>query len=170
VWPTWLLPRPAWPSTTARIEGFLSTGCRWSATPRATTSRHRLAFSRLIYPVPEKDGLGVHLTLDMGGQARFGPDVEWIESPDPAVNAARMPAFYGEIRKYWHGLADGQLRPDYAGVRPKIYARHEPAADFDIAGPAEHGVRGLVCLFGIESPGLTSALAVADEVATKLAH
>ena len=160
------------PSTAARIEGFPAA--------RLPVERYakgnyfalvgRSPFSRLIYPVPEKDGLGVHLTLDMGGQARFGPDVEWVESTDPAVNAARMPAFYGEIRKYWHGLADGQLRPDYAGIRPKIYAPHEPAADFDIAGPGEHGVRGLVCLFGIESPGLTSALAVADEVATKLAH
>jgi L-2-hydroxyglutarate oxidase LhgO len=90
------------------------------------------------------------------------------EPPDPAVNAARMPASR-EIQILAR-LADGQLRPDYAGIRPKIYAPHEPAADFDIAGPAEHGVRGLVCLFGIESPGLTSALAVADEVATKLAH
>jgi L-2-hydroxyglutarate oxidase LhgO len=123
----------------------------------------------LIYPVPEKDGLGVHLTLDMGGQARFGPDVEWVETLDHGVNPARMPAFYGAIRKYWRGLADGQLRPDYAGIRPKIYAPHEPAADFDIAGPAEHGMRGLVCLFGIESPGLTSALAIAEEVVAKLA-
>lgn len=160
------------PSTTARIDGFPAE--RLPAERYAKGNYFALVgrspFSRLIYPVPEKDGLGVHLTLDMGGQARFGPDVEWVDSPDPAVNAARMPVFYGEIRKYWHGLADGQLRPDYAGIRPKIYAPHEPAADFDIAGPAEHGVPSLVCLFGIESPGLTSALAVADEVATKLAH
>jgi L-2-hydroxyglutarate oxidase LhgO len=159
------------PSATARIEGFPA--------ERLPVERYakgnyfaligRSPFSRLIYPVPEKDGLGVHLTLDIGGQARFGPDVEWVETPDHAVNAARMPAFYREIRKYWRGLADGQLRPDYAGVRPKIYAPHEPAADFDLAGPAEHGLRGLVCLFGIESPGLTSALAMAEEVAAKLA-
>jgi D-amino-acid oxidase len=128
----------------------------------------RAPFSRLIYPVPEKDGLGVHLTLDLGGQARFGPDVEWIDRPDYTVNPARMPAFYGEIRKYWRGLADGQLRPDYAGVRPKIYEAGQPVADFDIAGPASHGVPDLVCLFGIESPGLTAALAIGEAVATEL--
>jgi L-2-hydroxyglutarate oxidase LhgO len=159
------------PSATARIEGFPA-----DRLPKERYAKGnyfalvgRSPFSRLIYPVPEKDGLGVHLTLDMGGQVRFGPDVEWIETPDHTVNAARMPAFYGEIRKYWRGLADGQLRPDYAGIRPKIYAPHEPAADFDIAGPDEHGMRGLVCLFGIESPGLTSALAMAEMVAAKLA-
>jgi L-2-hydroxyglutarate oxidase LhgO len=105
----------------------------------------------------------VHLTLDPGGQARFGPDVEWIEAPDCEVNPTRMASFYGEIRKYWRGLADGQLRPDYAGVRPKIYEQHEPRADFDIAGPGVHGIDGLACLFGIESPGLTAALAIAED-------
>jgi L-2-hydroxyglutarate oxidase LhgO len=154
------------PSTAARIAGFPPT--------RLPVERYakgnyfalvgRAPFSRLVYPVPEKDGLGVHLTLDLGGQARFGPDVEWIDAVDYKVNPARMAAFYGEIRNYWSGLADGQLRPDYAGVRPKIYAPDQPPADFDIAGPEAHGVPGLVCLFGIESPGLTAALAIAEEV------
>jgi L-2-hydroxyglutarate oxidase LhgO len=128
----------------------------------------RPPFSRLIYPVPEKDGLGVHLTLDLAGQVRFGPDVEWIDVPDYTVNPVRLPAFYRAIRSYWPALVDGQLRPDYAGVRPKIYAPDAPPADFDIAGPAAHGLAGLVCLFGIESPGLTSALAIGEEVARVL--
>ncbi len=129
----------------------------------------RAPFSRLIYPVPEKDGLGVHLTLDLAGQARFGPDVEWIDAPNFDVNPARLQAFYGEIRKYWPGLPDGALRPDYAGVRPKIYAPDEPAADFRIDGPQAHGVGNLVCLFGIESPGLTAAMAIGESVAAMLA-
>jgi D-amino-acid oxidase len=128
----------------------------------------RAPFSRLVYPVPEKDGLGVHLTLDLSGQARFGPDVEWIDTPSYDVNPARLQAFYGEIRKYWPRLPDGALRPDYAGVRPKIYAPHEPASDFRLDGPAAHGVPNLVCLFGIESPGLTAALAIGEEVAAML--
>jgi len=154
------------PSTAARIDGFPPD--RLPPERYAKGNYFALAgrspFSRLIYPVPEKDGLGVHLTLDLGGQARFGPDVEWIDTPDYEVNPARMASFYGEIRKYWRGLADGQLRPDYAGVRPKIYEQREPQADFDIAGPGAHGIDGLVCLFGIESPGLTAALAIAEEV------
>ena len=128
----------------------------------------RAPFSRLIYPVPEKDGLGVHLTLDLAGQARFGPDVEWIEAPSHEVNPARLGSFYGEIRRYWPGLPDGALRPDYAGVRPKIYAPQEPAADFRLDGPQSHGLAGLVCLFGIESPGLTAALAIGEAVAGML--
>ena len=128
----------------------------------------RAPFSRLIYPVPEAAGLGVHLTLDMGGQARFGPDVEWIEvedeTPDYAVNPARGDAFYVEVRRYWPGLKDGALQPAYAGVRPKINAAGEPAADFVISGPETHGLAGLVNLFGIESPGLTASLAIAEEV------
>jgi L-2-hydroxyglutarate oxidase LhgO len=128
----------------------------------------RTPFSRLVYPVPEKDGLGVHLTLDLAGQARFGPDVEWIDAPSFDVNPARLQAFYGEIRKYWPGLPDGALRPDYAGVRPKIYLPHEPAADFRLDSPAAHGVPNLVCLFGIESPGLTSAMAIGEAVAGML--
>jgi L-2-hydroxyglutarate oxidase LhgO len=127
-------------------------------------------FSRLIYPVPEKAGLGVHLTLDLGGQAKFGPDVQWVEDPtDLQVDPRRGDAFYAEVRKYWPGLADGALQAGYAGMRPKINAPHEAAADFMIQGPAEHGVPGLVNLLGIESPGLTSSLAMADEVCARLA-
>jgi L-2-hydroxyglutarate oxidase LhgO len=127
-------------------------------------------FSRLIYPVPEKAGLGVHLTLDLGGQAKFGPDVQWVDDPaDLQVDPRRGDAFYAEVRKYWPGLANGALQAGYAGIRPKINAPHEVAADFLIQGPAEHGVPGLVNLLGIESPGLTSSLAIADEVCARLA-
>jgi L-2-hydroxyglutarate oxidase LhgO len=126
-------------------------------------------FSRLIYPVPEKAGLGVHLTLDLGGQAKFGPDVQWVDDPtDLQVDPHRGDAFYAEVRKYWPDLADGALQAGYAGMRPKIHAPHEAAADFMIQGPAEHGVPGLVNLLGIESPGLTSSLAIAAEVCARL--
>ena len=126
-------------------------------------------FSRLIYPVPEAAGLGVHLTLDLGGQAKFGPDVQWIQNPaDLQVDPRRGDAFYAEVRKYWPALQDGALQPGYAGMRPKINAPHEAAADFMIQGPAEHGVPGLVNLLGIESPGLTSSLAIAEEVCARL--
>jgi len=122
-------------------------------------------FSRLIYPVPEAAGLGVHLTLDLGGQAKFGPDVQWVDSPDDlAVSTAHEQAFYRAVRQYWPALADGALQPGYAGIRPKISGPHEAAADFVIQGPQVHGVPGLVNLFGIESPGLTSSLAIADAV------
>jgi L-2-hydroxyglutarate oxidase LhgO len=118
-------------------------------------------FSRLIYPVPEAAGLGVHLTLDLGGQAKFGPDVEWVASADDlVVNPARGNAFYAEVRKYWPHLQDGALLPGYAGMRPKISAPTEAVADFMIQGPKDHGIVGLVNLFGIESPGLTSSLAI----------
>ncbi len=123
-------------------------------------------FSHLIYPVPEAAGLGVHLTLDLGGQAKFGPDVQWVASADDLlVDPARGEAFYAEVRKYWPGLRDGALAPGYAGIRPKIHGASQPAADFLIQGPAVHGVPGLVNLFGIESPGLTSSLAIAEHVA-----
>lgn len=129
----------------------------------------RSPFSRLIYPVPEAAGLGVHLTLDMAGQAKFGPDVEWVDSPDKLhVDPGRGDAFYAEVRKYWPGLKDGALIPSYAGIRPKINSPQETAADFCIMGPAEHGVDGLVHLFGIESPGLTSSLAISQAVAQAL--
>jgi L-2-hydroxyglutarate oxidase LhgO len=121
-------------------------------------------FSRLIYPVPEPGGLGVHLTLDLAGQARFGPDVEWIDAPAFEVDAKRGDSFYAAIRRYWPGLRDGALEPGYAGVRPKLSGPGEPAADFVIAGPESHGVGGIINLFGIESPGLTASLAIADEV------
>jgi len=120
-------------------------------------------FSRLIYPVPEAAGLGVHLTLDLGGQAKFGPDVQWVEGPDDlVVSPTHEASFYREVRQYWPGLPDGALQPGYAGIRPKISGPGEPSADFVIQGPAVHGVPGLVNLFGIESPGLTSALAIAE--------
>jgi L-2-hydroxyglutarate oxidase LhgO len=118
-------------------------------------------FNHLIYPVPEAAGLGVHLTLDLGGQAKFGPDVQWVESADDLiVDPARGDAFYAEVRKYWPQLQDKALIAGYAGIRPKINAPHETAADFVIQGPKDHGITGLVNLFGIESPGLTSSMAI----------
>lgn len=129
------------------------------------TLSSRAPFKHLIYPVPQAAGLGVHLTLDLGGQAKFGPDVQWVSSPDDlAVDPARGDAFYAEVRKYWPALPDGALIPDYAGIRPKIHGPHEAAGDFLIQGPADHGLPGLVNLFGIESPGLTSALAIGNYV------
>jgi L-2-hydroxyglutarate oxidase LhgO len=125
----------------------------------------RSPFSHLIYPVPEPGGLGVHLTLDMAGQARFGPDVEWIDDIDYAVNPARAERFYPAIRRYWPTLPDGALLPSYSGIRPKIVPPAIAVQDFLIQGPREHGVAGLINLFGIESPGLTSSLAIADHVA-----
>jgi L-2-hydroxyglutarate oxidase LhgO len=128
----------------------------------------RPAFTRLIYPAPVDGGLGTHLTLDLAGRMRFGPDVEWIESESYDVDPRRAESFYASIRRYWPGLADGALVPDYAGIRPKLSGPGEPAADFMIDGPAEHGLHGLVHLFGIESPGLTSALSIAEDVAWRL--
>ena len=126
-------------------------------------------FKRLIYPVPESAGLGVHLTLDMGGQTKFGPDVEWVQSPDHLqVDARRGDAFYAEVRKYWPQLKDGALEPGYAGIRPKISGPNETSADFLIQGEREHGIKGLVNLFGIESPGLTSCLAIGEHVVQML--
>ena len=126
-------------------------------------------FSRLIYPVPEAAGLGVHLTLDLGGQAKFGPDVQWVDRPDDlVVSPEHEQLFYTEVRKYWPALADGALQAGYAGIRPKISGPHDAAADFCIQGPAVHGVKGLVNLFGIESPGLTSSLAIGQAVVQAL--
>ncbi len=124
----------------------------------------RAPFSRLIYPVPEPGGLGVHLTLDLGGQARFGPDVEWVEREAYDVDLGRAAGFYDAIRRYWPALPDGALVPGYAGIRPKISGPHEPAADFALLGQTVHGVPGLVNLFGIESPGLTASLAIGQAV------
>lgn len=130
----------------------------------------RAPFSRLVYPVPEPGGLGVHLTIDLGGQAKFGPDVQWVQSADDlVVDPARGHGFYAEVRKYWPALPDGALIPGYAGMRPKISGPDEPARDFMIDGPESHGVRGLVNLFGIESPGLTSSLAIGRHVERMLA-
>lgn len=128
----------------------------------------RAPFSRLIYPVPEKAGLGVHLTIDLGGQARFGPDTEWVDGIDYAVDPARADKFYAAIRQYWPGLRDGALTPAFSGIRPKLGPEGTAAADFIIDGPEVHGVPGLVNLFGIESPGLTSSLYLGDSVADAL--
>jgi L-2-hydroxyglutarate oxidase LhgO len=131
----------------------------------------RAPFSRLVYPMHDAAGLGVHLTLDLAGQARFGPDTEWLADDAPLdyrVDPARGEAFYAAVRRYWPALPDGALAPAYSGIRPKIAGPGEPARDFEIAAPDEHGVPGLVNLFGIESPGLTACLAIADEVVARL--
>jgi L-2-hydroxyglutarate oxidase LhgO len=128
----------------------------------------RPAFSRLIYPVPVDGGLGVHVTLDLAGRMRFGPDVEWIATENYDVDHARASSFYARIRRYWPTLPDDCLVPDYCGIRPKLTGPGEPAADFMIDGPREHGLRGLVHFFGIESPGLTSALSLADAALAQL--
>jgi len=128
------------------------------------TLSSRSPFSRLIYPVPVPGGLGVHLTIDLGGQARFGPDVQWIDTIDYTVDPARADSFYAAVRSYWPALKDGALQPDYAGIRPKIVPRGAPAQDFVVQGPQTHGVPGLINLFGIESPGLTASLALAEHV------
>ena len=136
----------------------LAKGCYFSLPGRAP-------FSRLVYPAPGQSGhLGVHLTLDLGGQARFGPSFEWVQAIDYSVAADGADHFYDQVRRYWPALPDGVLQPAYAGLRPKISGPGEPAADFRIDGPGAHGVPGLVNLFGIESPGLTSSLAIADLV------
>ncbi len=129
----------------------------------------RSPFSRLIYPVPVAGGLGVHLTIDLGGQARFGPDVEWVDSPDYTVDPRRADVFYDAVRRYWPALPDGALQPGYAGIRPKIVPPAIAKQDFVIQGQAAHGVPGLLNLFGIESPGLTAALALGEEVAGLMA-
>jgi L-2-hydroxyglutarate oxidase LhgO len=130
--------------------------------------RGRPAFSRLIYPTPIDGGLGVHVTLDLAGRMRFGPDVEWIERETYDVDPLRAAAFYARIRTYWPALPEDSLVPDYSGIRPKLSGPGEPAADFMIDGPAQHKLAGLVQLFGIESPGLTSALSIAEDVTDQL--
>lgn len=154
------------PDLARRVEGIAP-----AALPRAYYSKGsyftlagRAPFSRLIYPVPEPGGLGVHLTLDLAGQARFGPDVEWVDQPDYPVDGRRAERFYAVIRRYWPALRDDSLAPGYAGIRPKISGPDEAAADFRIDDFNVHQVPGLINLFGIESPGLTASLAIADEV------
>lgn len=148
-------------------QAHFSKGCYFALAGRAP-------FERLVYPLPQDAWLGVHLTLDLGGQARFGPDAQWLpDVTDPAaidyqVDPARAEAFYADVRRYWPGLPDGALQPAYSGVRPKIHGPGEPAPDFRIDGPGVHGIPGLVNLLGIESPGLTSSLAIADEVLARL--
>jgi L-2-hydroxyglutarate oxidase LhgO len=129
----------------------------------------RPVFSRLIYPTPVDGGLGVHVTLDMAGRMRFGPDVEWVTEENYAVDPRRADSFYARIRGYWPGLPDDSLVPDYSGIRPKLRGPGEPQADFMITGPAEHGMPRLVNLFGIESPGLTASLSLAEDVLARLA-
>ena len=158
------------PALAARIDGLaaehvprlhLAKGNYYSLEGRAP-------FARLVYPVPVPGGLGVHLTLDLAGQARFGPDVEWVDSPDYRVDPARAASFYAAVRRYWPGLRDGALAPAYSGIRPKLSGPGEAQRDFVVQDAAVHGVPGLVNLFGIESPGLTSALALADLVRARL--
>ncbi|WP_439815514.1 NAD(P)/FAD-dependent oxidoreductase [Zavarzinia sp. CC-PAN008] len=158
------------PDLAARIEGlparhvptqYLSRGCYFSL-------RGRAPFRHLIYPVPRSASLGTHLTLDLGGQARFGPDQEWIQAIGYDVDPARADVFYTDIRRYWPGLPDGVLDPAYAGIRPKLQAPGQAFADFRVDGAEVHGLPGLVNLFGIESPGLTASLALADLVAGRL--
>jgi L-2-hydroxyglutarate oxidase LhgO len=158
------------PSVAKSIEGYprhLAPG-EFYAKGNYYSLTRRSPFSRLVYPVPEPGGLGVHVTLDMGGQARFGPDVEWVERIEYSVDPRRADRFYAAIRRYWPGLPDGALAPGYAGIRPKTAGPKEPAPDFEIQGPGKHGVAGLVQLFGVESPGLTASLALARTVREEL--
>jgi L-2-hydroxyglutarate oxidase LhgO len=141
---------------------YFAKGCYFTLTGAAP-------FSHLVYPAPgESSHLGVHLTLDLAGQARFGPSFRWVDALDYTVDESEADHFYGEVRRYWPGLKDGALQPGYTGVRPKIRGPGEPAQDFRIDGPATHGLPGLVNLFGIESPGLTASLAIAERVAAML--
>jgi L-2-hydroxyglutarate oxidase LhgO len=158
------------PSVARRIEGFPPNRIpgEFYAKGNYYSLSGKSPFSRLVYPVPEPGGLGVHVTLDLAGQARFGPDVEWIDQPDYAVDPKRAERFYAAIRRYWPRLPDGALAPGYAGIRPKTAGPGEPAPDFEVQGPKAHGVPGLVHLFGIESPGLTASLALAGLVLEEL--
>ncbi len=158
------------PSLARRIEGYpaeLAPPELYAKGNYYTLASHS-PFSHLVYPVPEPGGLGVHVTLALDGRARFGPDVEWVDRIDYTVDPQRAERFYAAIRRYWPGLPDDSLEPDYAGIRPKIAGKDAPAADFVVQGPLEHGVPGLVNLFGIESPGLTSSLPLADAVLGQL--
>ena len=158
------------PSVARSIEGYPA-----ALAPRELYAKgnyyslnRKSPFQRLIYPVPEPGGLGVHVTLDLAGQARFGPDVEWVERISYDVDPGRAARFYAAIRRYWPALPDDSLSPGYAGIRPKTSGPGEPASDFEIQGPRRHGVAGLVHLFGIESPGLTASLALARRVLSEL--
>ena len=132
------------------------------------TLQGRAPFRHLVYPVAGNGGLGIHVTLDLAGGARFGPDVEWVKTVDYAFDEARRTAFVAAIRRYYPDLDASRLQPGYTGIRPKIAGPGEPAADFCIQGPERHGIEGLVNLYGIESPGLTAALAIADDVVARL--
>ena len=163
------------PALARRIDGLdpATIPRPWFAKGNYYALAGRSPFTHLVYPVPEPGGLGVHLTLDLAGQARFGPDVEWLDVDSPAaidyaVDPARSERFYAAIRRYWPSLKDDALSPAYSGVRPKLQGPGEPAADFMLQGPASHGVAGLMNLYGIESPGLTASLAIAAESARRL--
>ena len=158
------------PSIARRIEGYPSERApgEFYAKGNYYSLARRSPFSRLVYPVPEPGGLGVHITLDLAGQARFGPDVEWVERIGYDVDPRRAERFYAAIRRYWPGLPDGALLPGYAGIRPKTAGPGAPAPDFEIQGPRAHGIPGLVHLFGIESPGLTASLSLAERVLREL--
>jgi L-2-hydroxyglutarate oxidase LhgO len=132
------------------------------------TLQGKSPFRHLVYPVAEKAGLGIHVTLDIAGGARFGPDVKWLDRIDYAFDESRRASFATAIRRYWPGVEESRLQPAYTGIRPKISGPGAPGADFVIQGPAQHGVAGLVNLFGIESPGLTASLAIGDEVVKAL--
>jgi L-2-hydroxyglutarate oxidase LhgO len=152
-----------------RIEGLTDVPPLYLAKGSYAALSIRSPFTHLVYPVPEPGGLGVHVTLDMGGRARFGPDVEWLASNDPAaidytVSPGIADAFAPRIARWWPGVSAKMLSPDYAGLRPKLSAQGEANADFRIDGPAAHSLPGLVNLFGIESPGLTASLAIAEHV------
>lgn len=154
----------------ARIEGFPAAGIPALHYGKGVyfVLRGKPPFSRLIYPPPIPGALGVHYRRDLGGQARFGPDLQFVDHEDYTVDPAREPGFAAYIRRFWPGLPDGALSPDYAGIRPKLHGLGEPQPDFRIDGPEAHGVEGLVTLFGIESPGLTSSLAIGETVAERL--
>ena len=154
------------PSLAARIEGMprhLVPTAHYAKGSYFVLSG-RSPFSRLIYPVPVPGGLGVHLTIDLGGQARFGPDVEWVSEIDYNVDASRASGFYDAVRRYWPALEDGALQPGYCGIRPKIVPEGGAPQDFVVQDWRTHGVSGLINLFGIESPGLTAAIALGDLV------
>jgi L-2-hydroxyglutarate oxidase LhgO len=141
---------------------------RYLAKGHYFTLQDRAPFRHLVYPVAGNGGLGIHVTLDLAGGARFGPDVEWVTTVDYALDETRHAAFVAAIRRYYPNLDATRLQPGYTGIRPKLTGPGEPAVDFCIQGPAQHGIDGLVNLYGIESPGLTAALAIADEVAARL--
>jgi L-2-hydroxyglutarate oxidase LhgO len=159
------------PVLAAATQGLASTHVppRYFAKGNYFTLSGRSPFSRLVYPAPgESSHLGVHLTLDLGGQAKFGPSFHWVDGLDYRVDEHEADHFYDEVRRYWPGLQDGALQPGYVGIRPKIRGPGEPVQDFRIDGPDTHGVPGLVNLFGIESPGLTSSLAIAERASALL--
>jgi L-2-hydroxyglutarate oxidase LhgO len=158
------------PALASRMEGFPA-----AYVPKAYFAKGsyfglagRAPFGRLIYPLPVPGGLGIHLTLDLEGRARFGPDVEWVEACNYDVDVRRAAPFYAAVRRYWPALPEGALQPAYAGVRAKIAPPGAPAADFRIDDASAHGVRGVINLFGIESPGLTASLALASETVSRV--